>query len=320
MTRKLSHWGRVIGAAAVIAVVLPFLAWRVGTGPFLEGVRSVNGTALAAAPGSPCDDALRRLPLAARGTGPRRGALAARRGGVVLPLPVPQQRPFPGGVLGDVHRAVRHGRRHRETSAARLRAVVWDRMAGQLVQTGLTLSVLLADAVTGPSSMPRPSGACRPGPGPRRAAAARCCRRRRSRTVRAVRTRRRSDLREGLLARRRLARHPGRLRARRRRARRDVPVAARTVGLAAPPCGLVPLALLVLLAMAVPAERRRLGPREGVAAWAFARRPASAPAQGVATCGGLRRCWSSSRTCPAPRCLLVGMAIALPSPRPAGSA
>jgi hypothetical protein len=54
MTRKLSHWGRVIGPAAVLAVVLPFLAWRLGTGPFVEGVRSVNGTALAAATASAC--------------------------------------------------------------------------------------------------------------------------------------------------------------------------------------------------------------------------------------------------------------------------
>jgi hypothetical protein len=47
-------------------------------------------------------------------------------------------------------------------------------------------------------------------------------------------------------------------------------VAARAAGVRASPGELLPLALLVLLAMAVPFNVAGWGPREGVAAWAFA--------------------------------------------------
>jgi glycosyltransferase 2 family protein len=46
-------------------------------------------------------------------------------------------------------------------------------------------------------------------------------------------------------------------------------VAARTAGVTVGPDRLLPLALLVLLAMAVPFNVAGWGPREGVAAWAF---------------------------------------------------
>ena len=47
-------------------------------------------------------------------------------------------------------------------------------------------------------------------------------------------------------------------------------VAARTAGVSAPTVQLVPLALVVLVAMGIPANVAGWGPREGVAAWAFA--------------------------------------------------
>ncbi len=49
---------------------------------------------------------------------------------------------LPGGVLGDVHRGIRHGR---EVGAAGrgIRAVAWERSAGQLVQVMIVLAVLL---------------------------------------------------------------------------------------------------------------------------------------------------------------------------------
>ena len=53
-------------------------------------------------------------------------------------------------------------------------------------------------------------------------------------------------------------------------------------GRSAPPSQLLPLALLVLLAMAVPLNIGGWGPREGVAAWAFGAAGLGA-AQGVAT-------------------------------------
>ncbi len=49
---------------------------------------------------------------------------------------------LPGGVAGDVHRGVSHGRDVQDVSHA-LRAVVWERSAGQVVQIALTIGVLL---------------------------------------------------------------------------------------------------------------------------------------------------------------------------------
>src|SRR2546430_11313035 len=44
-TRLIRAWGRTVGGAAILA----FLLWRLGTGPFLDGVRLIDGRALAAA-------------------------------------------------------------------------------------------------------------------------------------------------------------------------------------------------------------------------------------------------------------------------------
>ena len=45
MSRNVSIWGRLAGSALVFAV----LVWRLGTGPFLDGLRTIDGIALAAA-------------------------------------------------------------------------------------------------------------------------------------------------------------------------------------------------------------------------------------------------------------------------------
>ena len=50
MSRTAWAWARLAGAAATLAVVV----WRLGTGPFLDGVRAVDGRALAAAAASAC--------------------------------------------------------------------------------------------------------------------------------------------------------------------------------------------------------------------------------------------------------------------------
>src|SRR5205807_1017955 len=50
---------------------------------------------------------------------------------------------LPGGVLGDVHRAVSHGRDSGDVGRG-IRAVVWERTAGQLVQLALAAIVLFA--------------------------------------------------------------------------------------------------------------------------------------------------------------------------------
>lgn len=59
-------------------------------------------------------------------------------------------------------------------------------------------------------------------------------------------------------------------------------IAARSAGASASTVRMLPLALLVLLAMGVPTNVAGWGPREGVAAWAFAAAGLGA-AQGVAT-------------------------------------
>src|SRR5438105_9471528 len=47
MSRTLWTWGRLVAPVATLAV----LVWRLGTGPFLEGLRTIDGPALAAAAG-----------------------------------------------------------------------------------------------------------------------------------------------------------------------------------------------------------------------------------------------------------------------------
>ena len=55
---------------------------------------------------------------------------------------------LPGGVLGDVHRAVNHGREVGDVGRG-VRAVFWERTAGQIVQSVLVVVVLLTFAVAG---------------------------------------------------------------------------------------------------------------------------------------------------------------------------
>src|SRR5437763_6349008 len=50
---------------------------------------------------------------------------------------------LPGGIVGDVHRGVSHGRDVSDVGRA-LRSVAWERFAGQVVQVLLTVVVLLA--------------------------------------------------------------------------------------------------------------------------------------------------------------------------------
>src|SRR5450432_46821 len=60
---------------------------------------------------------------------------------------------LPGGIVGDVHRGVSHGRDVSDVGRA-LRAVAWERSAGQVVQAVLTVVVLLVLPSPVRSSMP----------------------------------------------------------------------------------------------------------------------------------------------------------------------
>lgn len=251
---------RVAGGVAVLAV----LVWRLGTGPFLDGVRTVDAWTLLAGLllGVPvtlcCAWRWRAVARAvgadtAMGLGP---AVAAYYRSQLL------NTVLPGGVLGDVHRGVRHGRAVADVPRS-LRAVAWDRVAGQVVQLGIAALVLL----TLPSPVPRavpgglglallvvvPAVLLAGGREPRALLAA--------------------------------AAWPGVVLASTVAVVLHVVtflVAARTAGVSAPTAELVPLALVVLVAMGIPANVAGWGPREGVAAWAFAAAGLGAQ-QGLAT-------------------------------------
>lgn len=277
MDRTWWPWARLAGGAAILIA----LVWTLGTGPFLAGVRTVDGWSLAAAAG---------IAVLSTVCAAWRWSLVARELGIAVPLPAAVAAYYrsqfvntalPGGVLGDLHRGVAHGRSAGDTGRG-LRAVGWERLAGQLVQAVLAVLVLLVlpspvraamPAVLAALTvvvlllallgrvLPRPAGD-------------------RSRWSRAMRAAS-ADLR-GVLARRAwpgivaasvvvVAGHTA-----------TFLIAARAAGVTAPPDRLLPLALLALLGMAVPANIGGWGPREGVTAWLFSAAGLGA-AQGLAT-------------------------------------
>jgi uncharacterized membrane protein YbhN (UPF0104 family) len=156
---------------------------------------------------------------------------------------------LPGGVVGDVHRGVRHGRDAGDTGAS-LRAVAWERVGGQVVF--LVVAAVLLVALGSPVGRVVPAAAL---------VAA---------VVAAVflRSRRRSP--GGLLDRRTW---PGVALASVVATACYVAtylLAARAVGVDAPLLTLVPLGVLVLVAAGLPLSFAGWGPREGAAAWVFA--------------------------------------------------
>ena len=169
---------------------------------------------------------------------------------------------LPGGVVGDVHRGVSHGRDVNDVGRA-LRGRRWERFAGQVVQVVLTARrPPRAARRRSQSSMPLVAVAVVVG----------VCRRRARRSGRdrdgvrspwaRLRSAAASDIRDGLLARRAwlgialasalvVAGHAI-----------TFLIAARTAGTTAPPSRMLPIALLVMMAMVLP-ERRRLGTARG---------------------------------------------------------
>jgi glycosyltransferase 2 family protein len=259
-------WCTVVRLLVGCAIVA-FLVRRLGTGPFVDGVRLVDRGSLAAAAAIA---AVSTLCCAWR------WRLVARGLGVGLPLGVAVASYYrsqflnttlPGGVLGDVHRAVQHGRDVGDVGRA-LRAVVWERSAGQVVQLVLALVVLLLVPSFVQPAMPMVAAVLATA-----AVAAvlvarvlpRAGQSRWARTVRAAGT----DLRHGVVAQQVW---PGIVLASTIAVAGHLAtflIAARTAGSGASPIRLLPLALLGLVAMSVPTNIAGWGPREGVAAWAF---------------------------------------------------
>src|SRR6476469_4320090 len=151
---RLRRWASPAVAVAVLAVVI----WRLGTGPFLAGLKAVDSRAVLAAAAVVLVTTLCsawRWTIVARGLGVRlslAAAVAAYYRALFLNLTLP------GGVAGDVHRGVSHGRDVRDVGRD-MRDVVWERAAGQAVQTVLTISVLLVLPSPVRSSMPFVAGA-----------------------------------------------------------------------------------------------------------------------------------------------------------------
>jgi uncharacterized membrane protein YbhN (UPF0104 family) len=248
---------------AALAVVI----WRLGTGPFLAGLEAVDGSALLAAAAVVLVTTLCsawRWTIVARGLGVRLSlpaAVASYYRALFLNLTLP------GGVAGDVHRGVSHGREVHDVGRA-LRAVVWERAAGQVVQAAVTISVLLVLPSPVRSSMPFVAvaalgvalGFVLLGRMRRRSGASRWAR---------VRDAVVTDIRDGVLRRNAF---PAVVLASVLIVAGHVVtflIAARTVGVTAPISRLLPLALLALLGMVLP-NLAGWGPREGVTAWAFA--------------------------------------------------
>ena len=260
------------------AVVLAVVVWQVGSGPVRDGLAALDvrvlllGTGIAAVTTCACA---------------WRWRLVARELGVPLPVATSVAACYraqllntvlPGGLLGDVHRGLVHGRRTGETGRA-LRAVGWERFAGQVVQAVVALCVLVA--------VPSPVRPLVPwvlGVAAIVATVAFVVGRAPDLDTwwgRAARLLR-DDVRTSLLVRRSW---PGIVVASVVAVAGYVTtyvLAARAVGVDAPVATLAPLAVAVLVVAGVPLNVAGWGPREGMAAWAFAAAGLGAGA-GVAT-------------------------------------
>ncbi|GKQ41848.1 hypothetical protein ALMP_83610 [Streptomyces sp. A012304] len=257
------HFGTLAGVA-----ILGVLLWRTGTGVMLDGLRRIDVPALVVALGI---GALTTVFSAWR------WALVARGLRIRLPLgpavadyyrSLFLNAALPGGILGDVHRAVRHGQSAGDVGRG-VRAVVLERTAGQLALAVAGAAVLL--------TLPSPVMADVRHFAPLVALGAvgalavvvavrmNSSAGRRGGRVRAAL----AEAREGLLSRRNgpgvalssvvvLAGHLAMF-----------VVAARVAGSGASVRTLLPLGVLALLAMGLPLNVGGWGPREGVTAWAF---------------------------------------------------
>lgn len=236
-----------------------------GAGPLVDGLRLTTGWALAAALAitsltTLCCAWRWRLIAGGLGVGmPLRTAVAAYYRSQFL------NATLPGGVVGDVHRAVRHGRDLGHLGRS-LRAVAWERASGQAVQLVLTVGVLLLLPLRSGSLLLLVACPVAVVAGVAVAVALRLNPRRLpARIARAVTT----DLRDAVLARRAW---PGILLASAVAVLGHVAVflvAVRATGTDVSLGRLLPLALVVLMASAVPTNIAGWGPREGAAAWAF---------------------------------------------------
>lgn len=264
MRRRAWAGARLLGGVLVLAVVV---RW-VGLEPFLDGLRGLTpGTLLAAlvigAVTTVCSAWRWRVVADALGVGlALPDATAAYYRSQFL------NSTLPSGVIGDVHRGLRHGIDVGDLGRG-LRAVFWERAAGQVVQAAVALAVLL--------TLPSPVHGAMPAVAAAGAAA-----------VGLLLLTGRGVVRQGPV---RLARAFSAAAVEARRVLLQPPtvrpvlvcsllvvggylamflLAADAAGVSGSPLELLPLALVVLLAAAIPLNVAGWGPREGAAAWVFA--------------------------------------------------
>lgn len=280
MRRRLTAWVRLCLGVGVLA----FLAVQMGAAPFLDALGSLRWPVLALAVG---------LMAVATFCSAWRWRLVAKGLGIPVPLPAAVAAYYqsqlldatlPGGVLGDVHRGVRHGRGAGAVSRG-LRAVVWERSLGQAVQLALAVLVLVL--------LPSPAPAVvllvalfavaagvvgvlvlltrRATQAARASVATRAMTTARNDLHDLVRTAPGTLTRVVLASTVVVAGHVAMF-----------IVAARAVGVSEPVERLLPVAMVVMVASTIPANFAGWGPREGAAAWAFGAAGLST-AQGVST-------------------------------------
>jgi uncharacterized membrane protein YbhN (UPF0104 family) len=138
MNRSLARLLGAASGAAILAVVL----WQTGITPVVTGLRSLDawtlalGVALAVPSTVAC---AWRWHIVSRELGVR-----VDLGPAVVSCYRAQflNSTLPGGVLGDVHRGVVHGLDHGDAVGG-VRAVAWERLAGQVVQAVIVVVVLM---------------------------------------------------------------------------------------------------------------------------------------------------------------------------------
>ena len=248
--------------------VLWFLWRQLGAAPFEDGLRAVTWQAIVAA------GTLTALTTVCSAW---RWRVTARALGVDIDLPGATGAYYrslflnsvlPGGILGDVHRAVTHGRRAGDVAHG-VRAVAWERLCGQVIQALVTAVVLLTVPSPVRPALPYVLAGIAGVVGCAALVVRGAARRGRSRLTRAARAIA-ADLRRGLLVPGVwpqltlasvlvVAGHTA-----------TFVIAARVAGCTAPLGELIALLMVVQIAAGIPLSIGGWGPREGAAAWAFA--------------------------------------------------
>jgi uncharacterized membrane protein YbhN (UPF0104 family) len=265
--RDVRRFGPLVLRLAAGVTVLCFLVRLLGAAPFEHGLRAVTFPAVLAA-----------VILTALTTvcSAWRWRVVARALGIDIALPAATGAYYRslflnsvliGGVLGDVHRAVTHGRRAGDVARG-LRAVAWERLCGQVIQAVVTAVVLLTLPSPARPALPYVLAGVAGLAGCAALVVWRAARRGRSRLARGAQAVS-DDLRHVLLASDVwpklvlasvlvVAGHTA-----------TFVIAARVAGSTAPLGELLALLMVIQVAVVIPLSIGGWGLREGAAAWAF---------------------------------------------------